>query len=744
MLNSEQKQFAVSVDSISDIFRNSRNRYLAELSTLKSDADAVSIMLYSQTESYVFGQAYAAEKVEDIVKRFNDMKGPINYWLKKYDNAIHRCNRLLQTLNDIDTCDLSRNGLIELNEGKARMTQILDALNNWSTQIRKDHEKFAEMEIRISNMHTDAIEYYKDIHTNVFLAVDKSYWQVMANFADEFSQAADGLHGLFTPSVYAHKYIDKWSSIGNTILWTDIILFITGAAIGVWIVGVRYRKRPGELKSYHIISRWLIGWILITIANTLMRLFIIDNPFYQSILALWIDLGILSIVILTSVALRVNVRMIRRTLVCYMPTLFITFATIAFRMSLVNASVIRVFFVPILLIVTILQIIANRKNNRLINKFDCTVSLTSFFVYTASLCIAWSGMYFLSIQIVTFWTIILSAHLFLSCIYTFLKRYEEKKQSEDEEYNKGLLHLTLHHLLMPLFFFVTLYACIFECAHIFNIVDWVNHILNTYFIDRPDTIRISVMRLIIILMSGLFTNFLVRIVKFTLGRIYGKRSTVGAMGMSVQISTIVVWGVFIVIALAILEVNSVGLLAVVSGIMVGIGIALRDTLDCFFCGLTMMMGRVKIGDFIECEGVRGWVRDIQYRTTQVETESGSIISFFNTSFFGKNYRNLTGVSKYERMQICFKIQKDADIREMRKIFIEELTTNIPEIQREPAPQILFVGSHRFYVELMAQVWLPVEDYVRLSSMVKETLFYALKNRGMSNMLEDKRTIRLEQ
>ena len=60
-----------------------------------------------------------------------------------------------------------------------------------------------------------------------------------------------------------------------------------------------------------------------------------------------------------------------------------------------------------------------------------------------------------------------------------------------------------------------------------------------------------------------------------------------------------------------------------------------------------MTGRVRVGDWIECDGIRGKVESVTYQSTQVLTNDGCIIAFLNSSLFNKNFKNLTCNHGYE-------------------------------------------------------------------------------------------------
>ena len=82
--------------------------------------------------------------------------------------------------------------------------------------------------------------------------------------------------------------------------------------------------------------------------------------------------------------------------------------------------------------------------------------------------------------------------------------------------------------------------------------------------------------------------------------------------------------------------NYNGLLMVMGGLSMGIGFALKDTIENIISGLSLMLGRLRRGDMIECDGYRGRVSSLGYRSTMIETLDGSIIAFQNSQLFNKS------------------------------------------------------------------------------------------------------------
>lgn len=82
-------------------------------------------------------------------------------------------------------------------------------------------------------------------------------------------------------------------------------------------------------------------------------------------------------------------------------------------------------------------------------------------------------------------------------------------------------------------------------------------------------------------------------------------------------------------------------MVVTGGLSTGIGFASKDIIENIYYGITLMAGRIKVGDWIQVDGTMGKVTKISYTSTVVESLYGEVITFQNSQLFTKNYKNLT-------------------------------------------------------------------------------------------------------
>ena len=159
-----------------------------------------------------------------------------------------------------------------------------------------------------------------------------------------------------------------------------------------------------------------------------------------------------------------------------------------------------------------------------------------------------------------------------------------------------------------------------------------------------------------------------------------------------------------------------GAISIISaGLATGVGFAMKDLLENFFYGISLMTGRIRVGDYIECDGVRGKVESITYQSTQITTLDGSVIAFLNSALFSKNFKNLTKSHGYEFVR---KIKGKAnDGREL--------------ISGKRDMDVYFESFGDSSVDLFFTCWVLVEERFFVLGRIKEAIYNALNKNNIA-------------
>jgi small-conductance mechanosensitive channel len=165
---------------------------------------------------------------------------------------------------------------------------------------------------------------------------------------------------------------------------------------------------------------------------------------------------------------------------------------------------------------------------------------------------------------------------------------------------------------------------------------------------------------------------------------------------------------------------------------------MKDILENFIYGLSLMSGRVRVGDYIECDGILGKVESIGYQSTQIVTLDGSMIAFLNTSLFNKNFKNFTKNHSYEYVKLPIGVAYGVKVDEVRELLETNLntlndTTSVtgrPVIQKKQGFKVFFGDFGESSVDLIVAFWVLVEEKINFVYKVKETIYNTLQDNSI--------------
>jgi len=141
--------------------------------------------------------------------------------------------------------------------------------------------------------------------------------------------------------------------------------------------------------------------------------------------------------------------------------------------------------------------------------------------------------------------------------------------------------------------------------------------------------------------------------------------------------------IFFVIFLLLLQIMGINLtaLAVFGGALgVGIGFGLQAIASNFISGIIILLDRsVSIGDYVELEdGRTGVVRELNMRSTTLETFDGKVIVVPNEKFIVETFTNWTHKDKSQRYRVDFSVAYHSDVRKLVEI-IKQVVASHPQV-----------------------------------------------------------------
>ena len=161
------------------------------------------------------------------------------------------------------------------------------------------------------------------------------------------------------------------------------------------------------------------------------------------------------------------------------------------------------------------------------------------------------------------------------------------------------------------------------------------------------------------------------------------------LGMQELISKLFQILLFIVIGIVFLQVLGIDLtaLAVLGGAVgVGLGFGLQQIAANFISGMIILFERLlTIGDFVEMEdGKQGILKEINMRSTTLETFDGKEVMVPNEKFITTTFVNWTRDDPRQRYEVEFQVAYDTDLDRVPDL-ISAAVAKHPQVLSDPEP-----------------------------------------------------------
>ena len=231
-------------------------------------------------------------------------------------------------------------------------------------------------------------------------------------------------------------------------------------------------------------------------------------------------------------------------------------------------------------------------------------------------------------------------------------------------------------------------------------------------------ISISLFAVVRVLIFGSILFWLGRISNDT-GKQYIRKQEALEIGTREVFAKLFEIGLFFVIFILLLQVMGISLttLAVFGGALgVGLGFGLQAIASNFISGLIILLDRsLTVGDYIELEeGKAGTIRELNMRSTVLETYDGKDIVVPNETFVTSTFVNWTHADIKQRYSIEFQVAYDTDMEKLIALLVP-LVASHPQVisgddckpEEQPDAEISSFGDSG--VNILIEFWMEGVD-----------------------------------
>ena len=406
---------------------------------------------------------------------------------------------------------------------------------------------------------------------------------------------------------------------------------------------------------------------------------------------------------------------------------------------------------------------------------DVIYAWLSFFVMVASLAVSFNGYTFMALQILIWWLFQLTCVHTITSLFDILSKMEEKHLSEKMRKAAYNLEVKLNGIkakkfeeimvdvrnmkqrsyyisqtwlfdflricVVPVLASFSVFFSIILAADVFNLTEFCKTIFFFNFIDVEGVIQLSIFKItlaIALFFIFKFFNYLLKAIYLHFSIIRNLKDAESSATMFNNFASLLVWGIYFITLLSLLQVPKSGISIVTAGLATGVGFAMKDLLENLFYGISLMTGRLKVGEWIECDGVRGKVEKIAYQSTTISTLDGCRIAFLNASLFAKNFKNLTTNHEYEFLPLTVGIAYGSDIDKARKVITDaigacnyKLEDGRNAIDIEKGVKVVVSEFGESSVNLFVSLWSDVAKKYWVKGRCLEAIYNALNANGIT-------------
>ena len=636
-------------------------------------SDQNSLMLYSQKLDYVFDLTYACHEATEQYHDFQRQQLPFKMFMDKTESEIARYDSLITSLKSMPITILDDKGKTDRNVCLTLAANIRNSLVENRTTLSDYIRIYDRTEKRLSNLNDYAQKRYYDIQTNIFKNGGDSYFTIMGNWSRYWQTMERTVKKKYQPNVHS-QWDSRWifGLLFSTIIYAIIATLLNFLAIR-FVVPKRFRTAEFMKKRTCI----TIATTTITFALILgITLALTDQNFFIMAANLLVEYAWLLGVILFSLLLRVTGDQIKSAFHIYTPLLFVGFLVIAIRIILIPNELVNIAFPPILLICALWQWNVVRRHNQNVPRWDMFYTYISLTVFLISVVCSWIGYTLMAVQILIWWTMQLTCILTITCVSRYLRLYGKRHHFDEHPITKTWLYDLADEVLLPVTGVCSVMISIYWAADVFNLSDLCWRIFKTYFVELTN-LKLSILTLAMVITLWFFFNYVNRTILQLMRMHFQTKDPDTAASREVMgknVLQVVVWGGWFLISMGILNVSMEWLLVVTGGLSTGIGFASKDIIENIYYGVSLMAGRIKVGDLVQIDNTTGRVTSINYTSTVIEALTGEVITFQNAQLFSKNYKNLTRNHGYVLQIIPFGVAYGSNIGQVKQL-VEEALNN---------------------------------------------------------------------
>ncbi len=643
--------------------------------------------------------------------------------------------------------------------------------------IVRDNDHYQELSLRLKESYDYAQARYKILQKRMFTQSQDNYFKVLLHLPSyvkrAFQDAKEKYARINTSSDILYSSEWRGPIVAGFLLF--VLLFIALASLLSVVVIRLLRRFIKSMQTDDFAKRMpcltiLCGFVVFAIAIGIAPSVLHHNFFKVSsgLLSLY---AWLASVILLSQLIRLSADAIRPALKLYCPILVLGLVVVIMRIVFIPNRMMNLLVPPLFLGFFIWHSFAYKRFLRYVPLTDKIANGITMGVLLIVTVISWLGYVFLGMQVMIWWVFQLGGVGAVTALHKGLSMYEQRRisrrtgidpselsRSGEGVKNGKYIRITwfrdfIEMTLFPVLALLTIPIALRLALDVFDLTGIYTMVVNHSFFNLTDKSGMEILKFTLrnlIMVVGLFfvfkyLNYLIRSLynDYRLAVLAAKSGEYEAnpnqinFTLSNNVIAILVWGTYFVVCILLLNIPIGALSIVAAGLATGLGLAMKDILNNLIYGIQLMSGRLKVGDWVECDGVRGKVSSITYQSTQIETIDGAVMSFLNTALFNKNFKNLTRNNPYVLILINVGVAYGTNVEKAREAITNALKEDTKKdrygrrvVDPSKGIQVVLDGFGDSSVDLTVKLFVLVSHRAAYLAQAKEKIYTALHENGI--------------
>ncbi|MEH0740418.1 mechanosensitive ion channel [Vibrio cholerae] len=201
-----------------------------------------------------------------------------------------------------------------------------------------------------------------------------------------------------------------------------------------------------------------------------------------------------------------------------------------------------------------------------------------------------------------------------------------------------------------------------------------------------------------------------------------------------RILFVIALGIIFLTTLSMLNIPITAFAFLSGAIAIGFGFGAQNIINNFISGWILIGEKpIRIGDFLEVEGAKGKVEQINTRSTRIRRVDGVHMLIPNSKLLENTVINWTLRDELVRASVVVGVAYGSDVRLVEKL-MREITTSNPKVLPKPEPKVFFqdFGDNALIFESFFWIHSQVEGGIRsVSSEIRFEIDAAFNEHGIT-------------